>query len=89
VSHPRSTVDCARCGRTRTHRGRGLCGSCHVITGLDGTRERYPRRRRRDTDTLEDYRFLTDQGCGEQEVVQRLGIRIDDPRRLVRKASQA
>lgn len=86
MSHKRPVVDCLRCKRSRRHHARGLCDSCFVITGQDGTRDQFPRRRRRDVDTLEDYRFLREQGCSEQEIVQRLGVRVDDLRRLVRKA---
>lgn len=71
----RPIVNCARCKRDRQHGGRGLCTSCLILTGQDGTREQYPRAtRRRREDTREDYWFLRSQGMGHREIAAKLHV---------------
>lgn len=66
---------CARCERDRPHCSRGLCNSCYVLTGRDGTRDKYPRTWRRREDLVEDGKFLRDQGIGDREICDRLHLR--------------
>lgn len=71
----RPIVSCLRCKRDRQHGGRGLCTSCLILTGLDGTREQYPRAtRRRREDTREDYWFLRSQGMEHREIAAQLHV---------------
>lgn len=81
----RPMVECARCHRDRPHAGRGLCHSCHVLTGLDGTRDNYPRTLRRGEDVVEDYVFLREQGADDREIADRLGMHVDELRVMVRR----
>lgn len=71
----RPLVNCARCHRDRSHGGRGLCTSCLILAGKDGTREQYPRStRRRRTDTVEDLHFLLGRGMGIREIAAQLHV---------------
>lgn len=71
----RPIVNCARCKRDRQHGGRGLCTSCLILTGQDGTREQYPRlTRRRREDTREDLCFLRGQGMEIREIAAQLHL---------------
>lgn len=81
----RPIVNCARCKRDRHHCARGLCHSCHVLTGLDGTRDQYPPTRRKGADVVEDYTFLREQGAGDYEIADRLGMHVDKLREIVRR----
>lgn len=88
MSRIRPIVNCARCHRDRRHRARGLCDSCHVLTGPqgDGTRDNYPLINRRNEDTVEDYAFLRGQGLSLDEIAARLNRAPDYLRQVAKKA---
>lgn len=88
----RGIVTCVRCRNTRQHGGRGLCTSCFILTGPaphgDGTRENYPRTVRPPEHTIDDYRFLSEQGLTHNEIATRLSLTPEYLRALMRKAEQ-
>lgn len=84
---------CASCGgrpaHDTQHAARGLCNRCYQRHLRNGTIERFPRRLRRYTEVVDEYRFLTAAGFTRQQVADALGLHIRSIERALAAARRS
>jgi hypothetical protein len=66
-------IVCARCGRSRRYKARGLCGSCTTRVYARGEQLDYVRRTRKLEDFADDFKVLNGRGLSYAQISERLG----------------
>lgn len=95
MSYERKIVNCICCGKTGTHKGRGLRSSCWHRMNQKGRLEEYPLREPTSTytmvgqsehimDRVADFEILLRRGLNYRQISERLGV---TERTLVRYAA--
>ena len=82
-------VTCARCQRTKTHHGRGLCAACRMWLTRRGLLDTYPLTKRSRVDTYEDWLELQAQGYTRQHAADRLGITLHALEQAITRTQRA